>query len=717
MSQETKRFEFEEYVLDAGEKVLLRDGRSIPVPPKILELLLILVENHGHVVEKEVLIERLWTDTFVEESNLTFSVRKLRKILGDETQNPRFIETIPKRGYRFVAVTRSNNDLANQLRPESVGDDGLVNNISERSFRSRRPVRKHPYLLWTSISIILLVGLSGLLWWFITGKPSSPGQIKIERLTYNGKARLAAVSPDGNFVAYVTDDEGDQFIWLKNVAAGNDVQILPATSDTLVHSITFSPDGNYVYYVARDTLYQLPILGGLPKEVLQNFAVGSQYKSIAFSPDGKQFAFIRRVSEGESALVIVNSDGTGEQILASSQGKGLFRRSAVWSPDGKVIALIAAGTQGITVVRVADGHISTIPSPPWTAISQIAWRSDGSGLFVVATEGRNFSSQIWWLSYPDSKAENITNDFNNYQSISSTADGRTIAAVRVEQSAHIWLTSTEDWGQLRQLTHGIEGYDGIYGLNFLPNGDVIYEATPGEKGQVWAISSDGRNSKVIVNDAGSTAASPNGKYIVFQSVDDAKVDGLFKFDIGGGGEKTRLTTGKDTWVTFSPDARWVIFTRWRDDASLWKVSIDGGEEVKLTDRSGYALAPAVSPNGKLIAFHWAKRDPKGNPEIAVIPFEGGAVIKTFVIPKKSAHGYGKHALQWAPDGQAIDYTVFRDNASNIWRQPIDGSPPFQVTNFTDQQIFNFAYSPDGKKVALSRGTYARDVVLLRSDTK
>ena len=114
-----------------------------------------------------------------------------------------------------------------------------------------------------------------------------------------------------------------------------------------------------------------------------------------------------------------------------------------------------------------------------------------------------------------------------------------------------------------------------------------------------------------------------------------------------------------------------------------------------------------------MAFYWAKADRTQPPEIAIIPFEGGDAIKTFPVPPKWSHGIARNTVQWTPDGRSINYAVYRDNASNIWRQPLDGGPAYQVTHFADQQIFNFAYSPDGKKLALSRGTYGRDVVLLK----
>src|SRR5829696_9062024 len=94
---------FNDFAIDTEQKVLLRGGKAVPLAPKVFETLLALVENHGRILLKEELMKRLWPDTFVEESNLTFNIQQLRKSLGDNARNPIYIETIPRRGYRFIA--------------------------------------------------------------------------------------------------------------------------------------------------------------------------------------------------------------------------------------------------------------------------------------------------------------------------------------------------------------------------------------------------------------------------------------------------------------------------------------------------------------------------------------------------------------------------------------------------------------------------------------
>src|SRR5215831_3160067 len=94
-------YKFGGYVLDVDERVLMRDGRIVPLTPKVFETLLLLVQNHGSVVTKQKILETLWPDVFVEESNVTFNITMLRKALGDTKHSPVYIETVPRRGYRF----------------------------------------------------------------------------------------------------------------------------------------------------------------------------------------------------------------------------------------------------------------------------------------------------------------------------------------------------------------------------------------------------------------------------------------------------------------------------------------------------------------------------------------------------------------------------------------------------------------------------------------
>ncbi len=180
-------------------------------------------------------------------------------------------------------------------------------------------------------------------------------------------------------------------------------------------------------------------------------------------------------------------------------------------------------------------------------------------------------------------------------------------------------------------------------------------------------------------------------------------------DLSDGSEKL-LSKGTIHYPTFSPDGKWLVFTKYNERMSLWKVPVEGGEATQILAES--ALCAAVSPDGKTIAFVLRRG---GNPNrIALVSFDGGEIIKTFDAVLGTNPFSNNQNLQWTPDGRAIYYIALNNGVSNIWQQPIDGSPPVQVTKFETGRIFNFAYSFDGKQLALSRGSFNSDVVLIKN---
>jgi eukaryotic-like serine/threonine-protein kinase len=240
---------------------------------------------------------------------------------------------------------------------------------------------------------------------------------KITRLTSNGKVGNASISPDGKYVAYsALDDLGQSSLWVKYVATSSNVQIVPpAGPDVIFGQSTFSPDGNYIYYLSAErgrvpVLYQVPVLGGTSKKLLENVS------RISFSPDGKRFAFERRyASEGEDAVIVVNADGTGEQKLAVRKNPDFFLAGTAWSPDGQIIACVVGGFTGgyyrsIAVIKVSDGSQKILTSHKWNDVERPAWLPDGSGVVATAQERLGDQYQLWQISYPEGEARTLTND-------------------------------------------------------------------------------------------------------------------------------------------------------------------------------------------------------------------------------------------------------------------------------------------------------------------
>lgn len=193
--------------------------------------------------------------------------------------------------------------------------------------------------------------------------------------------------------------------------------------------------------------------------------------------------------------------------------------------------------------------------------------------------------------------------------------------------------------------------------------------------------------------------------------------GLWRVSTSDGSLK-RLTEGTDYTPDFSPDGRWVYFSRLQDQSNIWRVSVEGGEPERLTGEFRTTSSPAVSPDGKTIAIAYGisvKKTDSPQSGLALISVENKQTLKTFDVPEfKFGNFYERDTLQWTPDGGAVSFIVLRDGISNLWQQPIVGGERVQITNFKDGRIFNFAFSPDGKQLAMARGKVNSDVVLIEN---
>jgi serine/threonine protein kinase len=539
---------------------------------------------------------------------------------------------------------------------------------------------------------------------------------KITRLTSNGKVGNASISPDGKYVAYsALDDLGQSSLWVKYVATSSNVQIVPpAGPDVIFGQSTFSPDGNYIYYLSAErgrvpVLYQVPVLGGTSKKLLENVS------RISFSPDGKRFAFERRyASEGEDAVIVVNADGTGEQKLAVRKNPDFFLAGTAWSPDGQIIACVVGGFTGgyyrsIAVIKVSDGSQKILTSHKWNDVERPAWLPDGSGVVATAQERLGDQYQLWQISYPEGEARTLTNDLSDYHLVSLSADASALVTVVSDTTSNIWLVPNGEWSNGRQLTSSKT--NGISSIALLGSGRIIYQSRTGGNPDLWIMDADGRNQKQLTDDAyseRSASGTPDGRYIVFDSARSGTLQ-IWRMDIDGSNAKL-LTTSPGFNPTISPDGKWVVYTTFGPGGfSICKVSIDGGEPVQITHKN--SLVPAISPDGKLIACYYLD---ERTTKIVLIPFEGGEPSKTFDVSLPP--GSFPNGVRWTHDGRALTYVVNRGGVSNIWIQLLDGGPPRQLTDFKADRIFSFDWSPDGKWLALSRGPEQRDVVLM-SDFK
>jgi len=652
--------------------------------------------------------------------DLLIDLRELKQELEFEAKLERSIDPeIRDRRSATPEQTESDGRPETETAPRQTAhtDASFITHTTPSSIVVIGEIKRHKLGVSLAVAALALAGISYSIYKFVGHKSAANLQsMKITRLTNSGKVGSASISPDGKYVAYSTFDEaGQSSLWVRHVATMSNVQIVPpAGVDVELSAPAFSLDSNYVYYTRAEkngapALYQVPVLGGTSKKLLE-VVLGP----ISFSPDGKRFAFTRRyASQGEDALMTANADGTGEQKLAARTFPDYFMSGTAWSPDGKTIACPMGGFSGgfytgVAVIQVADGAQKTLTSNKSDFLGKVAWLSDGSGIITTAAAQWGSPYQIWQISYPKGEAHTITNDLNDYSSASLNADSSTLVTVLSESTSNIWVTPPGERDNIRQLTSGKA--NGEPGASWTPDGRIVYISHAGGNTDIWIMDADGRNQKQLTDDAsnrlGSLSATPDGRYIVFTSTRSGTFQ-LWRIDIDGSNLK-QLTTSTGGWQPHcSPDGKWVVYHSFGSSGFIiWKVSIDGGEPVQVTDK--FASFPAVSPDGKLIACYL--RDPQTRvKKIALLPFEGGDPVRSLDLPQTADAG---QSVRWTPDGRAVTYIDTRGLVSNIWLQPIDGSPRRQLTNFKTDRIFSFDWSRDGKLVC-SRGVIDSDVVLIK----
>ncbi len=537
---------------------------------------------------------------------------------------------------------------------------------------------------------------------------------KITRLTTSGKVTSAAISPDGKYVAHLIDDAGQQSLWVRQVATQSNVEITQP-AEVKYRGLAFSPDGNYVYYTVEEkgaisgVLHQVPSLGGDTRKVLTDI-VGT----VSFSPDGKRLAYLTySLKDAEDILIVANADGSGSRKLAGRHGNEGFYRSVTpavsWSPDGKTIVTPAGFSRPedymtVVAVSVESGELMFFTPQKWDWVNQVAWLADGSGVLVTGGDELN-RYQIWHVSYPDGSARPVTNDLNNYESVSLDASSNTLVTVQSETFASIFIGRANDISHLTQITSGRQ-FDSD--PSWAPDGTLVYSSDAGGKADLYLIDSHGGTARQLTANSNfnvAPAVSSDGRYVAFQS---GKVGGphIWRIDIDGSNPK-ELTDRFDFNPQWTPDGQWIVYESWvKNRREIWKVPFNDGQPVQLNEKGAFYF-PSVSPDGQQLACYY-HTDPNAPAKLSIAPVDGGQPTKTFAAELNIQDSY----VRWTPNGRAIVYLLTRGGVSNLWAQPVDGSAPKQLTNFTNDLIFAFDFSRDGKEIALSRGTRTSDVILI-----
>jgi Tol biopolymer transport system component/DNA-binding winged helix-turn-helix (wHTH) protein len=733
MSPEIKSLEFGEFLLDLKEKVLLRNGERLPINPKTFQLLVALIEDPGHLVEKERLMGTLWPDSFVEDANLAFTVSLLRKTLGDDAAKPRFIETIPRRGYRFIAPVH-NLGAESEFDPVSspavngsaigverkkptaemtqngqsgLSDNGSVSKIStvDLAVRGRLFSRTDRVLLLAFVICVVIVALALTLLKNPTRTLASRlNGLQIERLSDGGNNAGSAISPDGKLIAYSTREAGKPVIWLRQLLTGRSLQIVPPLDQTIA-GISFSRNGEYLDYLHLQEMgfmdaSRISILGGTPTRFLSRVHSG-----FSFSPDETKVAF-GRMENGTSSIFVANADGSGEQLLISAP-KGFSMNGINWAPDGNSIAFftqkypLRGRDSSIHEYDLASGKERALTEFKWNEIEGLKWLPDKSGVVASGTESAGGIAQIWLVALPSGETRQISSGTASLILRGVTADFSKLVAIQSSLAAKIWIGDLADPSTIKDVSQG------QYNVALSNSGTIVFPAMDTLTTDIWISNSDGTERKQLTADKaieGRPNISRDGKFVAYVVDDQGGNHHVWRMGVDGS-KPVQLTDGEgEDFPTFTPDSRFVIYNS-VTDGSLMKVPVEGGEKTLVfKDR---ALRAAVAPDGKRFAYVGMKERVR---MLFVRSLDSGSLLKEFAIPGLQIYA---PKIVWNANGGAILFAVTdENNVANIFQQRLDGTKPEKLTDFTSERIFDFSLSPSGSRIALVRGIQENDTVLL-----
>jgi Tol biopolymer transport system component len=275
--------------------------------------------------------------------------------------------------------------------------------------------------------------------------------------------------------------------------------------------------------------------------------------------------------------------------------------------------------------------------------------------------------------------------------------------MQTDALANIWLLPPA--GVPRRITSGrTEGFDG---LTVTGKGRIFYASTENQQPDLWSMNADGSDSRQLTHDGCLfPSVSRDGRFVAFVSAAGG-THHIWRMDADGTNRK-QLTNGDgESYPCISPDGSSIVYTpQGLARNTLWRIPIEGGQPLQLT-RESLAIKAVVSPDGQRIACTYRK-DEADKWKIAVLAANGGEPLMVFGLP------YPYHqVIRWSPDGKALDYLDRCGGVFNVWRQPLDGSTPTQITNFTEDAIFYFDWDDAGQLIA-ARGTKTRDIVLIRN---
>ena len=698
-------YQFSDVSVDLERVVVTRNGVAVELEPKAFDVLRHLLEHADRLVTKEELLDAVWGDTFVTPNVLTRAIAQLRRALGDDAREARYIGTVARRGYRFIAeltVTSGAAPADIRMQPPTP--------VEQPQTRSR--------LLAVAAIALLAVAAGGAA--FIvrdderrTSVPSTPAPSPL--ITHGGANTTPALSPDGRAAAFVSDRSGGMEIYVVGTAPGSEEVAITNDGGQNMQP-DWSPDGRWIAFHSRRRggIWIVPSTGGTPQQIVER---GS---NAAWSPDSEHLVYTPEEggTAGQQVLWTVRRDGTGgRQLTQLGQPAGGHNHPA-WSRNGRFIAFVVSNgvvNNSIWIVDAGGGTPRLLTSAGTANHPQFApddaaiyWTgkaaSSNGRLFRIgfdAAKGTGVGDAIAVMPFENGMLEGLSIARNgsaafgvgsadaNLWAIDLAGDGRVSAPARLTDEA---------------VRSGRPDYSRDGRIAFLQFG-------AGLPLSLWAMDEDGSHRMPLLPEvpAGDPSWSGDGKRVLVLRQCEETGTGVWWVDPASRRATPTAVSGSDIRSPrASPDSQSIAFHA--IDASgamnVWTQRLDGGPRRRVTDDREAISYPVWSPDGQWLALE-VKRGERT--QIGVVSSAGGAIeLLTADTGQNWPHS-------WSPDGERIVYAAERDAVWNIWEVSRRTRATRQLTHFTSSSgyVRYPAWSPSGSRIVFERETYTATIWTVR----
>ena len=682
--QENNLYEFGPYRLDAQRRVLFSDDEVVPLAPKAIDLLVALVEKSGQVLGKDELMKSVWPDSYVEEANLSHHIFILRKALGDHKSGAKYIETIPRRGYRFVAsvlavededarlliAEHTSSHIVIEEEQDTEAEAGYVSGALDKRLGAElveatsRRWRTIPVLVISVGIVIVVVGALSLLLPRTGPRATLPPMTAVPFTTYPDNEFGPRFSPDGKFIVFCWtggEKNGGINLYVKQVDGGGQLQ-LTHNSSCRNNTGTFSPDGKIIAFSrscrdqSNNGLYVIPAAGGPERKLHSSVNI----RDLCWSPDGKLIAFVDKTApDGFFSVFLLSVDTLETRELSSPTAESYQDRYISFSPDSEHVAFIRASgdflTDELYVVSVRSGEQRRLFFDTSRMLGA-DWTPDGKE--IVFSSNRSGSYALWRISSAGGEPHPLEVGTENAADPAISRQGNLLAYTQINFDANIYKidlprTKAEKAGSPVRLIASTR-----MDRNPRLSSDgkrIVFESNRTGSYEIWTSDSDGTNENQLTffrgPDTMNACWSPDGQQIAFISRAEGHAN-LYTISIEGLPPR-RLSDGSLNCAapSWSRDGQWIYLASDRGGSwQVWKMPAAGGDSLQVTSNGGYEAME--SPDGRFVYYNKYGFSTEG---IFRIPVEGGQETRVFDLPQLDSLG------DWTVTDEGI-YFVHRYDA-------------------------------------------------------